>query len=101
MDRRREPRIQSYQTVELTVLGDGGYSTPAQAIQLSSHGMRLVLDRPVAVNAAVKVVGNDWLVLGEVCFCRPERSFYSVGLSLDQALMGLQDLAARIEDIPA
>lgn len=97
MELRREPRIQTYQSVELTVLGSAGYSAPARAIGLSAHGMQLVLDRPVEVNAAVKVQADDWLVLGEVCYSMPERSHYKVGLLLDQALMGLQELAERTE----
>ena len=95
MERRREPRIQSFETVRLTVLDDNGYSTAANALQLSAHGMRLVVDRPIAVTAVVKVEGDDWMALGDVCYCRQERSHYSVGLHLDQALMGLEDLATR------
>ena len=95
MDRRREPRIRAYETVNLTVLGDQGYSSQAHAIQLSVHGMRLVTDWPIAVNAAIKVVCDDWRALGEVCYCMQERGHYVVGLHLDQALVGLKDLDAR------
>ena len=98
MDRRREPRIQSYQTVELTVLGEPGYSMPAHAIQLSARGMRLVVDRPVLVNSAVKVVSQDWMVLGEVCYCKLERSHYAVGLQLDQALAGLKGRLPALDE---
>jgi hypothetical protein len=101
MDRRREPRIRAYETVNLTVLGDAGYCAVANAIQLSAHGMRLVMDRPIPVNAVIKVVGDDWLALGEVCYCKLERSHYSVGLQLDQALLGLEELAARNRDFLA
>jgi hypothetical protein len=99
MDRRREPRIRAYETVNLTVLGDAGYSTPANAIQLSPHGMRLVLDRPIPVNAAIKVVCDDWLGLGEVCYCIEERGHFVVGLQLDHALIGLEDLTIRNRDL--
>jgi hypothetical protein len=99
MDRRQEPRIRAYETVNLTVLGDAGYSTPANAIQLSPHGMRLVTDRPIALNAAVKVVCDDWLGLGEVCFCREERGHFVIGLQLDQALVGLENLAFHNRDL--
>jgi hypothetical protein len=99
MDRRREPRIRAYETVNLTVLGSAGYSTPANAIQLSAHGMRLVTDRPIPVNAAIKVVCDDWLGLGEVCYSGEERGHYVVGLQLDQALVGLEDLTARNQDL--
>jgi hypothetical protein len=98
MDRRREPRIRAYETVSLTVLGEAGYSTSANAIQLSSHGMRLVLDRPIPVNAAIKVVCDDWLGLGEVCYCKQERRHYVVDLQIDQVLVGLGDLAERTRD---
>jgi hypothetical protein len=101
MDRRREPRIRAYETVNLTVLGSAGYSTPANAIQLSAHGMRLVTDRPIPVNAAIKVICDDWLGLGEVCYCGEERGHYVVGVQLDQALVGLQDLTARNRDLSA
>ena len=95
MDRRREPRIQAYETVHLTVLGNAGYSTVANAIQLSAHGMRLVMDGTIPVNAIIKVEGDDWLALGEVCYCRLERSHSVVGLELDQALVGLAELGVR------
>lgn len=95
MDRRREPRIRAYETVTLTVLGAAGYSAMANAIQLSAHGMRLVMDRPIPVNAAIKVICDDWLGLGEVCYCHEERGHFVVGLNLDQALVGLENLAAQ------
>jgi hypothetical protein len=98
MDRRREPRIRAYETVNLTVLGDSGFSTSANAIQLSPHGMRLVMDQPIPVNAAIKVICDDWLGLGEVCYCRQEREHYVVGLQLEQALVGLEELTARNRD---
>jgi hypothetical protein len=100
MDRRREPRIRTYQTVELTVLVDGGFSISAHATQFSSHGMRLVLERPIPVNAPVRICCDDWMVLGEVCHCNPERSHYIAGIHLDQALVGLEELAARSEKPP-
>lgn len=101
MDRRREPRIRAYETVLLTVLGGAGYSTPANAIQLSAHGMRLVVDRPIPVNVAIKVVCDDWLGLGDVCYCRQERGHFVVGLKLDQVLVDLADLTARNRDLSA
>lgn len=60
--------------------------------------MRLVMDQPVPVNAAIKVVCDDWLGLGEVCYCREERGHYVVGLQLDHALVGLEQLTAQNHD---
>ncbi|HLK22315.1 MAG TPA: hypothetical protein VKT81_25385 [Bryobacteraceae bacterium] len=101
MDRRREPRIRAYETVNLTVLGAAGYSSLANAIQLSPQGMRLVMDRPIPVNAAIKVVCDDWLGLGEVCYCHEERGHFVIGLHLDHTLVGLENLATQTRALTA
>ena len=92
MERRREARIRTDKPVELTVLGAEEASGPAQAIEFSGHGLQLVLHRPVPVNAAVKVEGDDWLMLGEVCYCRQEGIHFVAGLKIDQTLDNLQEL---------
>jgi hypothetical protein len=61
--------------------------------------MRLVIDRPIPVNAAVKIVCDDWLGLGEVSYCTEERGHYVVGLHLDQVLVGLGELTGRNRDL--
>jgi len=101
MDRRREPRIRAYETVQLTVLGDAGYTHPANAVQLSAHGIRLILDQPIPVSAAIKVVCDDWLALGEVCYCKLDRVHYVVGLQFEHVLVGLEDLAEQSRDFSA
>ena len=93
MERRAEVRIPAERAVEITVLGKMGFARTALAVEFSGRGMRLLLDRPVAPGAAVKVQGDDWLALGEVCYCRLEGGKYAVGLELDQALSGLHELA--------
>jgi hypothetical protein len=92
MERRREPRIQAYQKVDLIVLGHDAPASDAHATQFSGNGLRLVLKQSVPVGTAVKVQGDDWLVLGEVCYCRQERLNFVVGLQLEHSLMGLQQL---------
>jgi len=93
MERRREARIRTDKPVELTVLGSEEASGPAQAIEFSGHGLQLVLHRPIPVNAAVKVEGDDWMMLGEVCYCRQEGIHFVAGLKIDQTLDNLQELA--------
>ena len=92
MERRREARIRTDKPVELTVLGSEESSGPAQAIEFSGHGLQLVLHRPIPINAAVKVEGDDWMMLGEVCYCRPEGIHFVAGLKIDQTLDNLQEL---------
>jgi hypothetical protein len=92
MERRREPRIEAYQTVDLILLGNDDGSIQARATQFSGRGLRLVLKQSLPVSTVVKVQGDDWLVLGEVCCCRKERSNFVVGLQLEHSLTGLQEL---------
>jgi hypothetical protein len=93
MERRREARIRTDKPVELTVLGSDETSGPAQATEFSGHGLQLVIHRPIPVNAAVKVEGDDWMMLGEVCYCRPEGIHFVAGLRIDQTLDNLRELA--------
>ena len=99
MERRRETRVPADLPVELTVLGSNEGAGPAQVIEISGHGLQLVVHRPVPINAAVKVDGDDWLMLGEVCYCRQEGLQYVVGLQIDQSLHGLKKLAELNENL--
>jgi hypothetical protein len=99
MERRREARIRTDKPVELTVLGSGEPSGPAQAIEFSGHGLQLVVHRPLPVNAAVKVEGDDWMMLGEVCYCRQEGIHFLAGLKIDQTLENLQELSRLNESL--
>ena len=96
MERRQEPRqelrIAAYQPVELILLGEDVPVIAAHATQFSGSGLRLVLKQPVPAGTLVKVQGGDWLMLGEVCYCRKERLNFVVGLQLEHSLTGLQEL---------
>src|SRR5712675_2031325 len=92
MERRREPRIQADQKVDLIVLGTDAGAIDAHARQFSGRGLRLVVRRAVPVGTAVKVQGDDWLVLGKVRDCRKEQLDYVIGLDLEHSLMGLREL---------
>jgi hypothetical protein len=93
MERRKEARIRADKPVELTVLGGVEASGPAQAIEFSGHGLQVVLHREIPVNAAVRVEGDDWIMLGEVCYCRQEGIHFVAGLRIDQTLDNLKELA--------
>lgn len=99
MERRREARIRTDKPVELTVLGGSEASGPAQATEFSGSGLQLVLHRPIPVNAAVKVEGDDWMMLGEVCYCRQEGIHFVAGLKIDQTLENLSELARLNESL--
>jgi hypothetical protein len=67
VERRKEPRVAVDQEVTVTVLGDTD-SPPFQAtaIEMSGSGMRILSQRRVPYQAAVKVQARDLLLLGEV-----------------------------------
>jgi hypothetical protein len=55
--------------------------------------MGLLIDREVPLGAAVKVEWSQTLLLGEVCYCRPEGEGFVVGLQLEHALYTTAELA--------
>jgi hypothetical protein len=99
MERRREARIRADKPVELTILGNEEASGPAQVIEFSGHGLQVVLHRPIPVNSAIKVEGEDWMMLGEVCYCRQEGIHFLAGLKIDQTLDNLNELAKLNENL--
>ena len=66
----------------------------AAAVEVSAHGMRVVLDRPIPVGAAIKLESDDTLMLGEVRYCAPEANGFIAGLRLDQVLRKLGQVEA-------
>ncbi len=48
--------------------------------------MRLRLDRALPLDSAVRVNLGKSILLGEVCYSRPEKGRYIVGIMVDQAL---------------
>jgi hypothetical protein len=93
MERRREPRIEIDHTVQLTVFGTTNVRVPARALDFSGRGLKLAVERAVALGSAVKVETEDSLFLGEVCHCGPAETGFVLGLELQQALVGLRELA--------
>jgi c-di-GMP-binding flagellar brake protein YcgR len=93
MERRREVRVVCDQTVRVTVLGRHRQEMQGTAVDLSGRGMRIMLPDRVPPGDAVKVHLDDVLLLGEICYCRPQGRGFVVGIELDQALIGLADLA--------
>jgi hypothetical protein len=94
VERRSEPRFEAQETILLTLLEEGGDAMPALAMDVSGSGLRLLLNRPVAVGSAVKLEPADTMMLGEVCYCTPHIGHgYYIGIKLRQVLHGLGALA--------
>jgi hypothetical protein len=55
--------------------------------------MAIEIDARVSIGAAVKVEWSDTLLLGEVCYCRPEGKGFAIGLRLEHAVYNTSELA--------
>ena len=103
MDRRREPRFETSQPARVRLLGEDPVTLLGVVRNMSGKGMRLSLDRGLPLDAAVRVELGTSVLLGEVCYCQPEDSGYSVGLVLDQVLhhaAGLRPLVEAVSTEP-
>lgn len=93
MDRRQEPRVETDQEVNITLVGEHPATYVGRVINFSGRGMRLVLAQPLPRKAPIRVDWNDSLLLGEVCYNAQQGDHYAVGLTLDQALLGVAELS--------
>jgi hypothetical protein len=62
----RELKWQSEQSVEMTVLGEGGSAGPARVLELSGKRMRVTSALAAKPGAAVRLEWDGQLVLGDV-----------------------------------
>ncbi|HPQ17311.1 MAG TPA: PilZ domain-containing protein, partial [Bryobacteraceae bacterium] len=69
MERRAGPRYEAGQSAQARLLDGGSDVFPVRIENVSGAGMRLLLDRPLALGALIKVEWDDVLLLGEVRYC--------------------------------
>ena len=96
MERRQGPRFDAAEPVTVHVLGESREEIAGSLENLSGKGARLVLDEPVAVDAAIEIDLGDRLFLGEVCYSEPVPGGYAIGVHLNQVLHETPDLAALL-----
>jgi PilZ domain len=86
-DKRSEARYAASANAGIDVLGEQPYSFDAIVVDVSSRGMRLATNQPLATDAALRIrLGLDHY-LGEVTHCSPDANFtpgdrYFVGIGL-------------------
>lgn len=80
----RETRLNCVPTETMVYLVETGLPIRAEIHNVSRSGLRLVLDRPVAVGAAVKVEFSGMIALGEIRYCNPtRRDSFQAGMRID------------------
>jgi hypothetical protein len=77
----------------VTLLGEPKQPQIAgRVVDMSGSGLKLILPLPIPCGAAVKIEGDDMLVLGEVCRVELVRGAYDVGLKISHTLGSLAEL---------
>lgn len=84
MDRRKETRFPSNQSVKLTLLNIDPNEEKvfdANLLNISGRGMSLETPLSFEINSAIRVDIGQQVFLGEVCHCQPaENGAYLLGL---------------------
>jgi hypothetical protein len=99
MERRREPRFAAEQPVVVTLLGARKIRRPAQIKNVCSSGMAIEMDRPAPPGTLLRIEFEDGVTLGESVHCREAAGSYYVGITLDQALKSLANLALAVDEL--
>lgn len=93
MEKRGAPRIEADQVLRLTTLDQQPQEMMGKMVNISIAGMRLFVDRPLALGLPLKLEWDESLLLGEVCYCQPVEGGYALGLQLEHVLLHTRELA--------
>ncbi len=97
MEKRRETRFTAGQPVTVKILSGEQSTHGAMVKNGSGNGMALEMPAPVAPGAALEILLEDNLLLGEAVYCRAEEDGYLVGVLLDSKLSQLSRLAQMLQ----
>jgi hypothetical protein len=99
MERRREPRFAAEQPVVVTLLGVQEIRRPAHVKNVCSWGMAIEMPCPAPPGTLLQIEFDDGVALGESIHCREAAGSYYVGITLDQALKSLANLALAVDQL--
>ena len=92
MERRRELRVSSNQSVHITILDQQRRRIEGITINASGRGISVDIREEIRSGAPVKIELDDALLLGEICYCRSHDQGCLIGVKIDQVLDGLAAL---------
>ncbi len=104
MDKRREERFAADQDVTIAILGERPSRQKGRIRNTSGSGLGIVVETEIPAGTAVRIELADAILLGEVMYCRPSPTGNFLGIQVEQALRGLEELSRRFrsfEDRPA
>src|ERR1700744_2566605 len=85
-------QIPAYQPATVTPLAGSSLTVGGQIISRTGKDMELILDQPLLTGTPGRVQARNWLMLGEVLYCVPDRTRHAVRLRLEHALPSLKNL---------
>ena len=72
IDIRKEPRFQTTGIADLKVVNPAaGLRLSAAIVDVSRSGLQIEVDKPLNSGNGVEILLSEWVVMGEVCNCRP------------------------------
>jgi len=83
---RRDHRYPLDGEVEVTVLGDQGFKSPGECVDISLGGARILVPDAMQAGAQVKVEFGDCLFLGQVRYCETGDQDFYVGVQFGESL---------------
>ena len=100
MDRRSDHRFAFDEPVSATLLEHDTPPHSGRFVDISQHGMRIVLNSHVDIGEVMKLEIGDHLMVGEVRHCEPQEHEFALGLSI-LTWVERSELARLMEEIGA
>ena len=97
MEKRRETRYTIGQPVAVTILSGEQSTHNATVKNGSGSGIALGMPVEVAPGAALQILLEDSLLLGEAMYCSSQEGGFLVGVLLDSKLSQLSQLGQMLE----
>jgi hypothetical protein len=97
VDQRQTERRELSQAALVTVVGTSGKVLQGEIRNVSEGGTQIRLGEPLPPFTLVRIEYEDNLLLGEVVYCRQDRSSWLLGLRVEHGLFGLTALAASMQ----
>ena len=100
MDRRTEKRLPTTLIpVQVIGLGELRLQACGRILDVSHRGLRVGLPESVPVGSFLRLEFEGSVIFGEVRYCEQQGSWHSVGLFVEQILIGGSDLGRLIAEL--
>ena len=76
----------------MTLLGEKKKRVAGCVLNVSGHGLKLMLDEPALAGTALMVEWADAQLLGEVCYSIETPEGYAIGVKIEHALLNTAEL---------